>query len=71
MVVFLELGDDDASDPFARSRVLPGLQKPLHSDHESATVSPNHNRGKEDESTEEERPNPNLNTFSKALGCYP
>lgn len=59
MVVVLELDGDDAFDPYVRPKGL---------EHGSVTTRPL----PDEERTEgEKRPNPNINDFSKALGCYP
>ncbi|KAL8804424.1 MAG: hypothetical protein Q9223_005810 [Gallowayella weberi] len=57
MVVVLELDGDDAFDPYARPKGL---------DHSSVTIRP-----KEAQTQPSQRPNPNINNFSKSLGCYP
>ncbi|KAL8763072.1 MAG: hypothetical protein Q9184_001032 [Pyrenodesmia sp. 2 TL-2023] len=72
MVVLLDLDDDDAFDPFARPRRLSGLHTPY--EHASATTNVKDEeelKEKRTAATNTERPNPNLNAFSTALGCYP
>ena len=71
MVVLLDLDDDDALDPFARPKGRPGLQTPPQSSHESMRTSLK-DVSQECANTERAvRPNPNINGFSAALGCYP
>ncbi|KAL8946815.1 MAG: hypothetical protein Q9222_006840 [Ikaeria aurantiellina] len=64
MVVVFELDEDDVFDPFARPKGLPGVQKSAAIVHKSAI-------GNGELGGEVPRPNPNLNNFSVALGCYP
>ena len=67
MVVLLDLddaSDDDAFDPYARPKGLFGVQQ------KSVTIVEEDGDAKE-RGKELERPNPNINGFSAALGCYP
>lgn len=74
MVVLLDLDDDDAFDPFARPAGRSGLQTPFQINQDPVTNDPedvdccnDNGMGKR----EKDRPNPNINGFSAALGCYP
>ncbi len=67
MVVLLDLEDDDAFDPFARPRRLSGPYTP----DKDTPVTTGSKEDEEKTTVETERPNPNFNAFSIALGCYP
>lgn len=74
MVVFLDLDEDDVSDnPHADHRseaaglVASLRQSQWRSNSKSSAVTENGNCV----ARFEERPNPNLNTVSAALACYP
>lgn len=71
MVVILQLDDDDAFDPYGRPKALAGLQKPYPQEHISYLSSSDVDDGNPITIEEPERPNPNINGFSAALGCYP
>lgn len=64
MVVVLELDGDDAFDPYSRPKGLEHHSVTFHS------TDPNHSKGANIHA-EAQRPNPNFNNVSKALGCYP
>lgn len=68
MVVLLDLGEDDL-DPHSdirRSGISRGL-KPVS----NGAVVDNDKTDDGQVETEDERENPNINGFSKALSCYP
>lgn len=71
MVVILQLDDDDAFDPYGRPKALALLQKPYPQEHISYLSSSDADDGNSIAHQEAERPNPNINGFSAALGCYP
>lgn len=65
MVVVLELDGDDAFDPYSRPKGL---------EHSAVTIRPTtgpHRSEGERVDAEAQRPNPNVNNVSQALGCYP
>ncbi|CAF9920073.1 MAG: hypothetical protein ALECFALPRED_001420 [Alectoria fallacina] len=69
MVVFVDLDNDVSDDPHADPngpRGFSSLRKHRLGDKVTANAPPNANDGKL-----EERPNPNINSFSAALGAYP
>lgn len=68
MVVFLDL-DDDVSDPHADPSQPPVFALPRCLPSHTSVTAKNNLDIKDD--TEHERPNPNISTFSAALGCYP
>ncbi|KAL8870553.1 MAG: hypothetical protein Q9174_003433 [Haloplaca sp. 1 TL-2023] len=68
MVVLLDLddaSDDDAFDPYARPKGLFGVQQ------KSVIIVEEDDGDAKERATGLERPNPNINGFSAALGCYP
>ena len=67
MVVLVDL-DEDLSDPYVESRHGTGFLPPKLHVNELMTA-----KGLASEAPDpgNERPNPNLNGFSAALGCYP
>lgn len=65
MVVFVDLEDDISNDP-NDPREFSSLRRHHLADKVTTKVTANG----DDESTEE-RPNPNVNSFSAALGAYP
>lgn len=70
MVVFVDLEDDVPDDPHAdpnEPRGFPPLRKHHLGDKVTAKASAN---GGNDGDIDE-RPNPNINSFSAALGAYP
>ena len=70
MVVFVDLEDDVPDDPYAdpnQPRAFSSLRKPYFTD--KVTVAKG-TANSEDENVKE-RPNPNINSFSAALGAYP
>ena len=70
MVVFLDLDEDDvADDPHANPGEPAGLAVPRRLPKPIASTAADR-IGKES-SIDSERPNPNLNVISEALGCYP
>lgn len=71
MVVLLDLDDDDAFDPFARPKGRQGLQTPFRLEHDSVTRETEDVEPGKENTYQEDRPNPNINGFSAALGCYP
>lgn len=69
MVVFVDLEDDVPDDPHAdpnEPRGFSSLRKHHLGDKSTAEVTANG-----DDEHVEERPNPNINSFSAALGAYP
>ncbi len=71
MVVFVDLEDDAPDDPHADLNEPPrfslrSLRKHHLGDKVTAIVTAN-----SDDDTINERPNPNINSFSAALGAYP
>ena len=69
MVVFVDLDNDVSDDPHAdpnEPRGFSSLRKHRLGDKVTANAPPNGNDG-----NSEERPNPNINSFSAALGAYP
>lgn len=69
MVVFVDLEDDVPDDPHAdpnEPRGFPSLRK----HHLGDKVIPKVTANGDDEDAKE-RPNPNINSFSAALGAYP
>ncbi|KAL8693963.1 MAG: hypothetical protein Q9218_001321 [Villophora microphyllina] len=71
MVVIFELDDDSAFDPYGRPKGLAGLQKPYFQEHIANGPNSDDDIGKPTVTEGEDRPNPNINGFSAALGCYP
>ncbi|KAL9023863.1 MAG: hypothetical protein Q9196_006924 [Gyalolechia fulgens] len=74
MVKLLDLDADDAFDPFARSEGRSVLQTPFRIHQGRVTKDPEDVDTSNDNGNaaqEEDRPNPNINGFSAALGCYP
>lgn len=71
MVVILQLDDDDTFDPYGRPKALALLQKPYPQENISYLSSSDSSDGNSIVNQEAERPNPNINGFSAALGCYP
>lgn len=67
MVVFLDLDEDDvADDPHAAAGLVASLRQPQWRSKSSAVTE----HGKPIARIEE-RPNPNINSVSAALACYP
>lgn len=67
MVVLLDL-DEDVSDPYVHSMHGTGFPPPRLHVNKLMTAK---RLASEAPVTVKERPNPNLNGFSAALGCYP
>lgn len=70
MVVFLDLDEDDVSDdPHADPNKSAGFAASLRQAH--LRSKPVVTENGEPALNSNERPNPNLNSCSAALGCYP
>ena len=65
MVVLLDLDDTDACNPHEDPFRLAGYPNPIGSKVTKPAAVAKADR------TIEQRPNPNINGFSAALGCYP
>lgn len=70
MVVFVDLDDDVSDDPHADPNAPCGFSS-LRKHHLGNKVTAKVTANGEDDENVEERPNPNINSFSAALGAYP
>ena len=74
MVVFLDLDEDDVSDPDPHADPIgsAGYEWAMrHRVAEPRDITVDHTRTKSQTSDDEKRDNPNVNSLSAALGCYP
>ena len=70
MVVFVDLEDDVSDDPHADPNQPRGFSS-LHRHHLGDKVTTKVTANDDNDEPIEKRPNPNINSFSAALGAYP